>query len=665
MVTVDIDGNVELLGNPSVLFLINGKPSSIFGASLADALQSIPSSQIKSIEVITSPGAKYDASGTGGIINIILKDNKVQGYNGSVNASAGTRLENTSINLNAKTSKIGVNLFFSGNKTLLSKTLNTRTRTNISNDTTSNQFQNGYGDIQRNGFQSGIGFNWSLNKHDEISAGLTYHHFSNYTDGLTNQEDQQIKTGFAPLYDLLSIRNSNGQFGENAIEPNFEYKRTFKKDGQELNFQYNGSINSNIGNYYQKQDYIGQSATSSGSTGDNPGKDQEHEFKLDYSHPVTEDFLIETGAQTVINILNSASNVNLYDVATNTFIYNQGQSSNFTYGQNVYAYYISASFKLFDYFDIKSGLRDEYTTVTIGGKSGIVPDYNFLSPSFVVQHQIKKGQSIKLAYSKRIERPDFGYLNPFVNSSDPYNISFGNPNLHPEIGNNFEFGYNGSFKNGTNINITAFFRHNGFDVKQYSINYSTYKELDSTYNNVNVSTRANVGAEVQTGINASLSLPITKSLTIRPNMLFSQRRIMDNLANTPPFVMGYEYRLNINASYDFGHNMLAEAFANYNSPRVGLQGTNSSFVAYSFAARKQFLNKKASIGFTTSVPFNEYINQSSTITQQAPKYSYTYSLRQVPFRSFGITLSYKFGKLEFKKDEEKDPAPNLPQPDQQ
>jgi len=112
MVSVDVDGNVELQGDANVRFLINGKPSSIFGASLADALQSIPASQIKSIEVITSPGAKYDAAGTGGIINIILKDSKVQGINGSVNLSAGSRLENGSLNLNARKGNFGVGVFF-------------------------------------------------------------------------------------------------------------------------------------------------------------------------------------------------------------------------------------------------------------------------------------------------------------------------------------------------------------------------------------------------------------------------------------------------------------------------------------------------------------------------------------------------------------------------
>src|ERR1700744_50167 len=144
-VTVDIDGNVELQGNANIRFLINGKPSSIFGASLADALQSIPASQIKSIEVITSPGAKYDASGTGGIINIILKDSKVEGINGSVNLSAGSRLENGSVNLNARKGNIGLNGFFSGNAQINSTTINTTNRLsfNGARDTSTNLLQKG------------------------------------------------------------------------------------------------------------------------------------------------------------------------------------------------------------------------------------------------------------------------------------------------------------------------------------------------------------------------------------------------------------------------------------------------------------------------------------------------------------------------------------------
>src|SRR6202012_866107 len=128
MVSVDVDGNVELMGNANILFLINGRPSSIFGNNLADALQSIPASQIKSIEVITSPGAKYDAEGTGGIINIILKDSKLSGINSNLSLSGGTRLENGAFNLNAREGNFGMNAFFSGNAQLPSPTLNSSPR---------------------------------------------------------------------------------------------------------------------------------------------------------------------------------------------------------------------------------------------------------------------------------------------------------------------------------------------------------------------------------------------------------------------------------------------------------------------------------------------------------------------------------------------------------
>ncbi|MGZ4035232.1 MAG: carboxypeptidase regulatory-like domain-containing protein, partial [Bacteroidia bacterium] len=128
-VSVDVDGNVELQGSSSIRFLINGKPSIIFGNNIADVLQSIPANQIQSIEVITSPGAKYDASGTGGIINIILKKSTAEGYNGNISLSGGTRLENGSVNLNIHHGHFGANAFVSGNAQLPSTTLNNMQRT--------------------------------------------------------------------------------------------------------------------------------------------------------------------------------------------------------------------------------------------------------------------------------------------------------------------------------------------------------------------------------------------------------------------------------------------------------------------------------------------------------------------------------------------------------
>ena len=132
-ISVDVDGNVELEGSTDIRFLINGKPSTIFGSNITDVLQSIPANQIKSIEVITNPGAKYDAQGTGGIINIILKHNTVQGINGNVSLTAGTIVQNGSININARKGKFGLNAFVNGNARLTTTTQNSLQR--VSTDT--------------------------------------------------------------------------------------------------------------------------------------------------------------------------------------------------------------------------------------------------------------------------------------------------------------------------------------------------------------------------------------------------------------------------------------------------------------------------------------------------------------------------------------------------
>ncbi|WP_293304110.1 TonB-dependent receptor, partial [Pedobacter sp. UBA5917] len=207
MVSVDIDGNVELQGSPSVRFLINGKPSGIFGASLADALQSIPASQIKSVEVITSPGAKYDANGTGGIINIVLKDNKFQGINGSINASAGTRLENGSVNLNVKKGNFGAGIFFSGNKQLNTITRSSLNRLsyNSTRDSINSFFQDGSNPISRAGYQTGINLSWSITPKDELTATLGYNHFNNNGTGITDQRQQYLLAASGNL--LSDIRS--------------------------------------------------------------------------------------------------------------------------------------------------------------------------------------------------------------------------------------------------------------------------------------------------------------------------------------------------------------------------------------------------------------------------------------------------------------------------
>jgi ferric enterobactin receptor len=649
-VTVDVDGNVELQGNSNIRFLINGKPSSIFGSSLADALSSIPASQIKSIEAITSPGAKYDAQGTGGIINIILQDNKMKGVNGNINLSAGTKLENASVNLNMKHNNFGLNAFFGGRAQLKSQVPDQQQR--ITTDTIGKMVtalsQNGLSEFQRQGFHSGIGFDWDVSKTDNINGSFGYNLFSNDNNGVINLRELIKDFSDSTLSDIYSVRNSESHMRFSSIDWSLAYKKKFKKEGQELDVLYNSSHGTPNMNYTQTQSYLNDSKPYMGQSSFNPGTDDETEVSADYTHPVTENFKIETGAKSTFQRLHSIADVSVYNPGNEVFVTDPLQSYDSKYDLNVYAGYLSATFKLFHYLDIQSGARYEYTQVKLDDPNTSVPSYGTVVPTIVLSHNFSKSQSLKLSYSKRLERPGYRELNPFIDLSDPYNITTGNPYLKPELGNNFELGYNATFKKGGNVYISLIERINTQDVKQITTFYPEYLIGDSIYTNVSVTTRENVGEEYNSGLNVSGSYPVTSHLNIRGNfMLMHRYSVIDpGKGHIPTSV---RTRLNMNATYQLPKDLVLELFAMYSAPSQSVQGKVPQFFIYNFAFRKMFWDKKGSLGFTATNPFNKYINQVTTISTEnyASKY-----LRQMPFRSFGISFTYKFGKLEFSKKKE-------------
>jgi ferric enterobactin receptor len=655
-VTVDIDGNVELQGNANIQFLINGKPSSIFGASLTDALQSIPASQIKSIEVITSPGAKYDANGTGGIINIVLKDSKIQGVNGSVNLSAGTRRENGSFNLNVRKGNFGVNAFFNGGEQINSTTINSTNRLsfNGARDTSTNLNQQGSSGFTRGGYQSGISFNWDITPKDQLTVSAGFNHFENHNFGPTNQEQTAYAIAANTIAsDVLSQRTSDSRFVGQYYDYSVAYKKTFNKENQEFDVLFHSSYGNNQSNFSQQQEYLTGGYPTSGSIGNNPGTDHETDISIDYTQPFTKTFTIETGAKATLENINNT--VVTDTLANGAFVPNPSQTYGFNYDRKVYAYYLSATFSLFNNFiDGKAGLRDEYTTTSADFPGTNIPSYNVLAPSAVLSHKIDETQSFKLSYTYRIERPDYGSLNPFYNISDPHNISTGNPNLKPEEGHNYEFGYSKNFTQGANIYAGVFYRYNTNDIQSYTTFYDTLTVNGNKYSNVSLTQRYNIGTETTEGLSLFGSLPIGDKLNLRTNMMFSDR-ITTNPGN--PTVTGFMYRINLNATYQFPHDFTAEVFGNYNSSQRTIQGTRPVFAFYNLAVRKQFMKKKLSLGLTAADPFSKYIDQ--TTTTAGPNF-YQSSLREVPFRSFGITLNYRFGKLEFKKEKQKDDNNNMP-----
>lgn len=648
-VTVDLEGNVELQGNSNIKFLINGKPSSIFGGSVADALASIPASQIKSIEAITTPGAKYDSQGTGGIINIILAENKIVGVNGNINLSAGTRLENGSANLNFKHNNVGFNAFFGGRALLKSNVLNTQSRESYDSILlrTSGLSQNGTSESKRDGFRSGGGFDWNISKSDNLTGSVGFNQFRNINSGITSQEQITEDQGGNVISDILTNRNSENHSRYRSLDMSLNYKKTFRKEGQELDILVDNSHGTPRTDFTQTQTFSGETLPYSGSASVNPGTDNQTNISVDYAHPFSEALLIETGAKTSFQKINSIADASVFSTIENDYVSDPLQSYNLKYTMKVYAGYLSATLKI-KAFNIKTGVRYEATDVKINFPNTTIPSYGTIVPNIVLAYNINKITSVKLAYNKRIERPEYRELNPFTDISDPYYITTGNPLLKPEIGNNFEAGFNTGFKKTGNLNITVFEHINSHNVTELTTFYPSYQVGDSLYNNVSVTSRQNIGKEYNSGLTIAVTYPVTARFKARANLLLTYRNVVSDLSavnmNT-----GFRTRVNMNLNYELPKDLVFEVFGFYNSPSRNIQGKVPQFFIYNFAFRKLFWNKNASFGFTCTNPFNKYIRQVTTITTENSSSSIVF---RRPFRSFGVSFTYKFGKMEAKRGRE-------------
>jgi ferric enterobactin receptor len=653
-VSVDVDGNVELAGSSSIRFLINGKPSAAFGSDITDVLQSIPASQIKSIEVITNPGAKYDAQGLGGIINIILKENNSHGVNGNLSLTAGTRTENGSFNFNARKGTFGLNAFISGDIRLNAITTSTSDR--LTNDTAANTNvllrQYGSSSVHRSGYQAGIGFDWDLNDHNSFTGSVSYKKFSHTGNSHTFQTQATKDANGTLLSDIENTINGDHSFYFHNIDASLNYKKTFKKEDQELDFAVNSSFGNrtSIDNSFQYA--MPNDSLYYSTKGNNPGTENETEIKLDYSQPIKKNILLGVGSKLGLYDIASNSNVLKLD-GLGAYSKDPYLSNTLDYHQKVYALYAELSFPVFNLFDAKIGERYERTEINSyysdAQQQAKVPGYNTFVPSIFFSKKISDNSLLKLSYSKRIERPDYRDLNPFINTADPKNLSAGNSNLRPEIGHRYELGFSSDVGNNGTVMVNLFYRINDHDIQPFIVYYPSYQVGDTTYTDVAVSTRQNIGRENNIGLNAFASVKLFSKLDLRSNVFFFERHTINTIDKGYDY-NSFNYRINLNADYQFSKTLVAEFFGNFRSARHEAQGMYPSFTTYSIAVRKQIWNKKGSIALTASNPFHKNIDQKTKVF--GPNFTIN-GLRTIPFRSIGINFTWKFGKLEFKKDKDK------------
>jgi outer membrane receptor protein involved in Fe transport len=268
-----------------------------------------------------------------------------------------------------------------------------------------------------------------------------------------------------------------------------------------------------------------------------------------------------------------------------------------------------------------------------------------LVPSLYLSRKLNEKQTLKLSYSKRIQRPDYRDLNPFINTTDPNNITAGNPYLKPEIGNRLELGWSDNLNSGGSFMVSAFYRTSQYDIQPYVVYYASLPVGDTVYTNVAVSIRQNVGLEKDLGLSLFADIHASTRFSLRSNFFVFYRKT-ENSIEPGQNVYSWNYRFNLNMSYNFNSGLAGEFFGNFSSPRNELQGKYPSFTSYTLAFRKQIWKKKGSIALTATNIFSEYINQTTQLYGQGFT---TTNTRQIPYRSVGINFTWKFGKLEFKK----------------
>lgn len=627
LLSVDMDGNVSLRGSQNVRVLINGKPSGSMANNIADALKMIPADQIKNVEVITSPSAKYDAEGTSGIINIITKKRNAEGISGTIGGGLGLRQNNGNANLNIKKGRLGLTANIGGNGSWPQTTTVEVLRSDAAGAPAFEQYSSS--ESYRMGYRGSTGLDYDINTYNSITSTLNFNRFKNNFAGevLSN-----IYTG-GNVTAANSITDRTMRM--NGFDWNTDFTHKFKKAGQEWSVAGQLTQNKNIQDYTTT--YTGGFRPN--EIGNNDAKNQEITAQTDYVHPFKK-ITLETGAKLILRDITSPTLVQ--QEISGVYQPSASLSNSYTYAQDVYATYVSLGFSLSKKFQVKLGGRFELTEIEgLSNQSQSFSNtYQNFIPSFVISRSLKNYQTIKLAYNQRIQRPSLFYLNPYRNTADPLNQQEGNPSLSPEVSHNVELGYS-TFVKTTVINASLYYRHT-----QNIIETVVEPAVDPVSGaNISLATFKNVGTNNSFGMNLFGSVnPITK-LTLRGNLNTYTYNIKTNSAiSTLEPKVYLMYNAFLSASLVLKGGFSAETFFILNSPRRTAQGTNPSFNMWNIGFKKEILKKKGSVGINIIDPFNENKHFDSSYTTT----SFTQSSKvAIPFRSVGVNFSWSFGKMNF------------------
>ena len=633
-VSVDIDGNISLRGSGNITVLIDGKPSSITGSSRAAILQQIPASSIESIELITNPSAKYDPDGMSGIINIITKKNKLNGFNGSVSIGAGTGDKyNASTNISYRNSKVNVYAnygFRSNNRTGNGSTL----RQNILKDTTFFLRQSSTQLNKNISHNAKAGIDFYLNDKNTMGASVTYNMG-------TENSNEAVNFFEADNKDITSASYSRDNFKADApvsIDYNLNYRKTYTKLKKELIFDaiYSDGRGDAVEKYVERDytlKYASKNATPFKQNVGTKTKNNILSAQVDYVHPLKNNMKWELGAKTTLRTIGSDFVSEEFDYSSDVFVSDTNLTNNFIYTENIYAAYstFSGAIKNFGY---QVGLRaEEANTISnlVTTNEKFKNNYFNLFPSLHLSQKLKKEQELQISYSRRINRPNIKSINPFKDYADPYNIRYGNPYLKPEYINSYELSYLKYFPKGV-LTATAYFRQTDGVMQRYktisdsTISYITFINLDKSQSY---------------GLELILKTDITKWWNVTFSANGFETKIDGSSAQGDLQNENVSYIVKLLSNMRIWKNLDIQFTANYNGPTATLQGEVKPIFSMDLGFKKElFKNASLSLNITDLTDARKFRivgNNDPTFYQEFE--------RKRESRIATLTFSYRFGKM--------------------
>lgn len=642
-VQVDVEGAVSLRGNDNVTILINGRPSALVGLNGAEALRQIPAEAIEKVEVITSPSARYDAEGTAGILNIILRKNKLVGFNGNFQLDLGyPERFGGAMNLNYKTRKWNffTNTGFRYNKTPGNSLQDSRYLSSTAQNARVIEKRN-FDRLGRSLFTS-FGAEYSLTDNSSIVGNIVLN-TGNDDDVNSNAIDRFDSFG---NFNESTLRTESEAEDEQRIQYTLDYINNFDGKGKKLtlNLQYSTEFEDILNN-------ITEFDTQSNVLNDLEQviEDQDEDrflIQADYVVPVGENIQYEAGYRgNYRDIFNSFFLSERQVFPNGPLVPDAGLNNTFNYKEWVNAAYFQYGQK-FNKISLLAGLRFEHTNIEIEQQTSSIVDkrnYSNFFPTINLGYEIRDGENITLGYNKRIRRPRGRSLNPFPSRSSESNIYSGNVDLNPVVSDAFDLGY---LKRWSKFTLSTSLYYNRSDNNWERIQEDTGQITDNgdpiiRRFPINLSLQERVGFEFTLNyrpfkvwsINSDFNLfnVSTDGTYTNPSTNVTQDFGFKNTA----FFIRLNQKITLPGKTDLQIN------SNYRGASQNAQSDSKGIFSMNIAASKDLFKEKVSLSLNVSDIFNSRKSQRTTII---PGFSEQYSEFQWRVRQVRLSLLYRFNQ---------------------